>query len=161
MTSRPFGLTLRLCTSLDMGLRISIKRGAGRVRKRKSFLFFSTRKRQRTESVLLVLAARTKSETAIVLTHAPVDAVAEALVEVNRDRVCAANVEIDEEAAVDVVRRRLEEVHKDAREGETPVFGRDRQGGDVAVEVMRRPFCLAQDCNAMNMKPRLARDEMR
>jgi len=97
------------------------------------------------ESVLLVLAARTKSETAIILAYPAVDAVAEALVEVDRDLVRTADVEIDEEAAVYVVGRGLEEVHEDAGEREAPVFGCDRQGGDVTVKIMRRPFRLAQD----------------
>jgi hypothetical protein len=104
------------------------------------------RKRQkRTESVLLILASRTESETAIVLAHAAVDAITKTLVEINRNRVCAADVEVDKEAAVDVVRRGLEEVHEDARERETAVFGRDGQCGDVTVKVMRGPFSLAQD----------------
>jgi hypothetical protein len=113
--SRPFGLTLRLYGSLDRGLRISTSgvsyqaRGVGRIR-------LDQERGKRTESILFVFAARTESETPIILAHPTVDAIAETLVEVHRDRVRAADVEIDEQPAVYLVRRFLEEAHEDARE---------------------------------------------
>ena len=104
------------------------------------------KKRRRTESVLLVLSTRTETEAAIILPDPAEDAVAETLVEIDCDLVCTAYVEIDEEAAVDVVGRGLEEVHEDAGEREASVFGRNRQGCYVTVKIMRRAFGLAQDC---------------
>ena len=77
---------------------------------------------QRTKGVFLVLTTRTETEAPVVLAYSTVHAVAEALVEVDGDRVCTADVQIDEEAAVYVIGHRLEEVHERASEGETPVF---------------------------------------
>jgi hypothetical protein len=105
---------------------------------------------RRTESVLLVLPTRTETETAIILPDPTEDTVAETLVEIDCDLVCTADVEIDEEAAVDVVGRGLEEVHEDAGKREASVFGRDRQGCYVTVKIMRRAFGLAQDCSSEN-----------
>ena len=99
--------------------------------------------RTRTKSVFLVLTTRTETEAPVVLAYSTVHAVAEALVEVDGDRVCTADVEIDEVAAVYVIGRRLEEVHERAGEGETPVFWGDRQSGNVAVEVVWGSFGLA------------------
>ncbi|TFY74179.1 hypothetical protein EWM64_g9832 [Hericium alpestre] len=56
-----------------------------------------------TKRVLLVLPARPQAEAPVVLAHAAVDAVAEALVHADRDLVRAAHEEVDEEAAVDVI----------------------------------------------------------
>lgn len=97
----------------------------------------------RTESVFLVLTAWTEPEAPVVLAYATVHAVAEAFVEVDGDRVCAADVQVDEEPAVYVIGRRLEEVHERACEGETPVFWCDRQSGNVAVKVVWGSLGLA------------------
>ena len=107
--------------------------------------FFSRlgRGQARTKSIFLVLATRTESEAPVVLAHPTVDAVAEALVEVDSNRVCTADVEIDEEPAVYVIGHGLEEVHERAGEGEAPVFGCDRQGGNMAVKIIRGSFGLA------------------
>ena len=97
----------------------------------------------RTESVFLVLATRTKTKTSVVFAYASVDAVAEALIELHRNRVCTADIQVDEQAAVYVVGHGFQEVHEDTREREATVFWRNRQSGNVAMEVMLGALGLA------------------
>ena len=77
--------------------------------------------------------------------HAPVHAVAEALVHVDRGEVDAAHVEIDEVAVVVIVRHLLEPGHELARESEPTVFGGDCERGYMPVELGAAAFCLADD----------------
>jgi len=89
--SRPFGLTVRLYGSLDRGLRISTSGYQAHSVSGSEFYFFlgldQNQRGKRTESILFVFATRTESETPIILAHATIDAITEALVEVYRDRI--------------------------------------------------------------------------
>jgi hypothetical protein len=96
-----------------------------------------------TESILFVLAIRTESTTSIIFAYSSVDAVAEAFIEINGDRVGTADIEIDEETAVYFIGHGLEEIHERACERETTVFGCDCQSGNMAMEIMRRALGLA------------------
>jgi hypothetical protein len=107
---------------------------------------------KRTESILFVFPTRTATETPVILAHPTENAITETLVKVYRDRVGAADEEVDEQPAVHVVRRRLEEAHEDAREGQTAVFGRYGQRCNVAVEVVGGAFRFAQDCFFLEIK---------
>ena len=97
----------------------------------------------RTECVFLVFAPRAKTKASIVFAYASIDAVPKTLIELHRNRVCTADIQIHEEAAVYVVGHGLEEIHEDAGEREAAVFRGDRQGGDVAMKVMLRTLSLA------------------
>jgi hypothetical protein len=96
-----------------------------------------------TESIFFVLATRTESETSVVFAHSSVDTVAETFIEINSDRVGTADIEIDKETAVYVIRCGLEKVHERACKRETTIFGSDGQRGDMAVEIVRRALGFA------------------
>lgn len=99
--------------------------------------------KQRTEGVFLVLATGTKTETPVVFAYAPVDAVPKALIELHRNRVCAADIQVDEKAVVYVIGHGLEEVHEDTSERQATVFRGDRQRGDMPMEVIWGALGLA------------------
>jgi hypothetical protein len=93
--------------------------------------------------ILFIPTRLPSPQITIILPHSSENAIPQPFIQVYGDSVCAADVEVDEEASVGFVGDELERVDEVAGETESAEFGGDGDGSYVAVPFGALAFSFA------------------
>ena len=138
MISLPFVLTDRRCGSRDSGFRMSVWEVTNTKQCPKDI-------HRLTKRVFLIFCSLSQTKASIVLFYSPVHTVPESFIHVYSQIVSASDVEIDEEAFVDVVGNEFEQVHHFPCQAKSAVLGSDCDGSYVAVVLETITLGLSKD----------------